>query len=211
MKMTPKKTHQGFTLIELLIVVAIISILAAIAVPNFLEAQTRSKVSVLFSDMRTLAVAMEMYRTDNNDYPNSKWPNPMPPPHIGHGGYLLIENFNGTTGGYGHQLTSPVEYITSIPYDEFWSAAAPALYGVAQSSVLVTTQTPGGFGYTQPLIAPDLYEFFFTSPGPNYLIWAHDTTTIYDPTNGIISPGDIHYLHQFGFVGGHNNKYAGYP
>jgi len=59
----------AFTLIELLIVVAIIAILAAIAVPNFLEAQTRSKVSRTASDMRSVAVAVEAYRVDNNDYP----------------------------------------------------------------------------------------------------------------------------------------------
>ena len=48
---------RGFTLIELLIVVAIIAILAVIAVPNFLEAQTRAKVSSTKSDQRAMAVA----------------------------------------------------------------------------------------------------------------------------------------------------------
>ena len=60
---------KGFTLIELLIVVAIIAILAAIAVPNFLEAQTRSKVSRVKADMRTLATALEAYSIDGNNYP----------------------------------------------------------------------------------------------------------------------------------------------
>ncbi len=60
---------RGFTLIELLIVVAIIAILAAIAVPNFLEAQTRAKVSRVRADLRSIATALEAYAVDNNDYP----------------------------------------------------------------------------------------------------------------------------------------------
>ncbi len=59
---------KGFTLIELLIVVAIIAILAAIAVPNFLEAQVRAKVSRCKADQRTMATAMEAYFVDYNVY-----------------------------------------------------------------------------------------------------------------------------------------------
>ena len=64
-----KNKAKGFTLIELLIVVAIIAILAAIAVPNFLEAQVRAKVSRVKADMRSLATAIEAYVVDNNVYP----------------------------------------------------------------------------------------------------------------------------------------------
>ncbi len=60
---------KAFTLIELLIVVAIIAILAAIAVPNFLEAQTRAKVSRGYADMRSVATALETYAVDNSKYP----------------------------------------------------------------------------------------------------------------------------------------------
>ncbi|MGF1572921.1 MAG: prepilin-type N-terminal cleavage/methylation domain-containing protein [Sumerlaeia bacterium] len=62
---------KAFTLIELLIVVAIIAILAAIAVPNFLEAQTRSKVSRAKSDMRTLDTGLMVYFIDNNAFPKA--------------------------------------------------------------------------------------------------------------------------------------------
>ena len=61
-----RKSTHGFTLIELLVVVAIVAILAAIAVPNFLEAQVRSKVSRVKADMRTVATALESYAIDNN-------------------------------------------------------------------------------------------------------------------------------------------------
>ncbi|MGC9329227.1 MAG: type II secretion system protein, partial [Candidatus Hinthialibacter sp.] len=60
---------KGFTLIELLIVVAIIGILAAIAVPNFLNAQVRAKVSRVYSDLRSLGNAIEMYALDHTNYP----------------------------------------------------------------------------------------------------------------------------------------------
>lgn len=63
------KRLKGFTLIELLIVVAIIAILAAIAVPNFLEAQVRAKVSRVKADLRSLATGIESYYVDNNSYP----------------------------------------------------------------------------------------------------------------------------------------------
>src|SRR5690349_11907880 len=64
---------KAFTLIELLIVVAIIAILAAIAVPNFLEAQTRSKVSRAKADMRTMVTGLESYAVDNNKYPPDRY------------------------------------------------------------------------------------------------------------------------------------------
>src|SRR5215470_16494973 len=66
-----KKHESGFTLIELLIVIAIIGILAAIAIPNLLNAVQRGKQKRTMSDMRALATAVEAYAVDNNVYPTA--------------------------------------------------------------------------------------------------------------------------------------------
>lgn len=64
-----KTGHAGFTLIELLIVVAIIGLLSAIAVPSLLNAVDRGKQSGTVADMRAIATALERYAVDNNGYP----------------------------------------------------------------------------------------------------------------------------------------------
>lgn len=88
---------KGFTLIELLIVVAIIAILAAIAVPNFLEAQVRSKVSRSYADMRSIATALESYFVDSNHYP---WPYPW-----------QTMGLNATN--IPNELSTPIAYIST--------------------------------------------------------------------------------------------------
>ena len=112
------KKLSAFTLIELLIVVAIIAILAAIAVPNFLEAQVRSKVSRARADMRTIATAIESYAVDYNKYaPFNVDPQPFTIPTSG--------NPNTTDpclGPTSAGLTSPVAYLSSVPQDAFGPA-----------------------------------------------------------------------------------------
>jgi type II secretion system protein G len=60
---------KGFTLIELLIVVAIIGIIAAIAIPNLLNAIQRGKQKRTMADMRAIATSVEAFAVDNNRYP----------------------------------------------------------------------------------------------------------------------------------------------
>jgi type II secretion system protein G len=64
-----KKNAKGFTLIELLIVVAIIGIIAAIAIPNLLNAIDRGKQKRTMADLRSMGTAIEEYSIDNNFYP----------------------------------------------------------------------------------------------------------------------------------------------
>ena len=63
------RSQRGFTLIELLIVVAIIGIIAAIAIPNLLNAIDRGKQKRTMADIRSLGTAVESYAVDNNFYP----------------------------------------------------------------------------------------------------------------------------------------------
>jgi len=103
----PRRGRDGFTLIELLIVVAIILILIAIALPNFLEAMARAKVTRAKAEIRTFISALESYFTDWSNYPRA------------HFGFYPEQVFShGARYGF-IQLTSPIKYLSVIPMDPF--------------------------------------------------------------------------------------------
>ncbi len=71
------RNAKGFTLIELLIVVVIIAILAAIAIPKFAATKEQAYLSNMKSDLRNLATAQEAYSSDNGTYYNGAVPNAL--------------------------------------------------------------------------------------------------------------------------------------
>ena len=68
MKLNKKKNEKGFTLIELMIVIAIIGILAAIAIPQFSAYRKRSYNAAAQADLRNACTAQEAYFVDNATY-----------------------------------------------------------------------------------------------------------------------------------------------
>ncbi len=210
---------SGFTLIELLIVVAIIAILAAIAVPNFLEAQARAKVSRVMADMRSIGVALESYHTDYSNYPIEKGPIFI--------GYLMIlgagptENvYTGQSKHAGILLTTPLPYLTAVPIDVYMTSMQLGSEhrnkgGDRQFSVIATMQKPGIINKQLQLwfdemrvlagMFPQSLNWSLESCGPD-LTWWHGfpyrsddrdpNRFIYDPTNGTLSQGQLVFSSQ---------------
>lgn len=172
-------TRAGFTLIELLIVVAIIGILAAIAVPNFLNAQMRAKIANAVSDMRAMDTALEMYRMDNNHYP-------------------LWRDSSGTNLNPVNRrliaLTTPISYMSSVPQDPFVYGPPGARNDDTQHVAYVTYDYVEAFSQkvhgNVPLGASlRCSEWRINGYGPDGF---NNTGTLsYDISNGTISSGDL--------------------
>jgi prepilin-type N-terminal cleavage/methylation domain-containing protein len=194
------RVKKGFTLIELLIVVLIIAILAAIAVPNFLEAQVRSKVSRTKADIRTLATALEAYAVDHDVYPPV-----FNPPQVSRLDRLK-------------PLTTPISYISSIFPDIFNNSdqdqagtstdTPPGRMVPAKEIRIVVYWAPPWLDLVMDMPAYESVfgemqgewgtkgDWFLLSFGPDAIYdinagtWP-STVHIYDPTNGTVSRGDI--------------------
>lgn len=67
----PGRRERGFTLVELMVVVAIVALLAAIIIPNFVHARAQASVSQTEANMKQIATALELYYADNQKYPTS--------------------------------------------------------------------------------------------------------------------------------------------
>jgi prepilin-type N-terminal cleavage/methylation domain-containing protein len=215
---------RGFTLIELLIVVAIIAILAAIAVPNFLEAQTRAKVSRTKADQRTLATALESFRVDNNAGPSD----------AGNGTQNIYRAYAGgnvtadppPNYSIGFEVTTPVAYLSSAaalvdPFkekDQWKYENNPALRGrqyynfnnIAYRKRVNEAITNSPYA-AYPVYYPLFGDWVIMGAGPDKYVNNRpiDNTDQfsgvasvrghnYDPTNGTVSNGDVYRSQKYG-------------
>lgn len=192
--------RRAFTLIELLIVVAIIAILALIAVPNFLEAQIRSKVARGKADMRSVQTALEAYYVDWNAYPA--------PSRVGPD--LLHD---------APELSTPIAYVSNVnlvdPFGEAFKwgdnvggGGFPTQRYVGYKYFFLDYYGPkdGSTWAERANLPPSARRnaYLLYSYGPDFaqncLEWfavgmhrdkPDPTGALYDPTNGTVSQGDF--------------------
>ncbi|MEW6234496.1 MAG: prepilin-type N-terminal cleavage/methylation domain-containing protein [Candidatus Omnitrophota bacterium] len=187
----------GFTLIELLIVVAIIGVLAAIAVPNFINAQTRAKIARVQADAESIGTALEMYKLDTNEYP----------PDARSGVYTHFALYWAKQPSSGKHLTTPIAYMSSIPIDPFnskmeWKGWTPIsdAQNYQKSQFFLNRKYNEGVNSWEPgLPFADLFkgaawQIYSIGPSINYG-WRAELTACwlmpYDASNGLVSQGGI--------------------
>ena len=127
------KSHKGFTLVEIMIVVAIIALLAAIAVPGFLRARKRSQASRILNDLRMIDSAVDQYAIESNRKTGDAVTVPDWTNYVKKGS-LLYNSGNSLLGtAYGPQTVDTIPQVTTndlgvlsdVAGTGFWSPYGP--------------------------------------------------------------------------------------
>ncbi len=144
MRTPSNRGRAGFTLVELLVVVAIIGIVSAIAIPNLLDALRRAKQSRTMQDMRTIAQAVQTYATDTSAFPvtgrtSSSTVAPFLRPT-----YVEVVP---ATDGWSHpiQFEANARHYTVISFGANRIEDTPYVYGATQESRLDIVLIDGTF------------------------------------------------------------------
>jgi type II secretion system protein G len=134
-----KRNSKGFTLIELLIVVAIIGIIVAIAIPNLLNAIQRAKQRRSMGDERSIATAIEAYGVDFNRYPVAA--GYTRPSGLNYGGSLITNLAN---------YVSPT-YIKVCPTSDGWNSwFSVSIDTLGQNYILISAGKDGSLTEPSP-------------------------------------------------------------
>ena len=216
LRLSVLRRRKGFTLIELLIVIAIILILIAIALPNFLEAQERARVTRAAGHLRTMETAIFAFRTqygylyaDYNDPSGitretrnhetlALGPCPVFAPGIlGDGGLTFGSNPNSNDPGFQATfyapslhcpLTTPIKFIDGLSTVDPWSDGTVP---VGMDSRYIENE--GGITYSAYFVSgPDRHNGEWLRGCDTYLNQA--VGCAYSPTNGTKSRGDIWFV-----------------
>lgn len=120
-------THRkGFTLVEIMIVVLIVALLAALAIPNLLRARVNANDAVAKAALKSISTSLESYATINNFYPpdTTSLVNVTPP-------YLGVDYFSGIHSGFSFTIA-----LTSQTYS---ATATPTSPNLGSGSFTITT------------------------------------------------------------------------